>query len=81
MTAKTDPNDIDAVIWLPDNFRELVESADEDALNLEYMLLTRQPEEIFAAEDEQDWLDWLKFFHQTRESDKRTKGLIEVLYD
>ena len=81
VTSKSAPNDIDAVILLPDDFGDMVQSGDDDALLLEYMLLTRQPEEIFAAEDEQDWLDWLDFFHQTREEDSHEKGLIEVLYD
>lgn len=43
------------------------------------MLLTRRPEEIFAAEDETDWHDWIEFFSRTRESDGRRKGLVEVI--
>ena len=42
------------------------------------MLLTRRPEEIFAAEDEIDWNDWIDFFSRTREADGRRKGLVEV---
>jgi hypothetical protein len=42
------------------------------------MLLTRHPEEIFAAEDQRDWDDWVEFFSRTREGDGRTKGLVEV---
>jgi len=48
------------------------------ALELETMLLTRSPEEIFAAEDRRDWEDWLEFFSRTREADERRKGLVEV---
>jgi hypothetical protein len=47
-------------------------------LELEEMLLTRRPEEIFAAEDEDDWMDWVGFFSLTRESDGRRKGLVEI---
>jgi hypothetical protein len=42
------------------------------------MLLTRRPEEIFAAEDEADWDEWVEFFSRTRESDGRRKGLVEI---
>lgn len=42
------------------------------------MLLTRQSEEIFAAEDETDWGDWVEFFGRTREADGRRKGLVEI---
>lgn len=42
------------------------------------MLLTRRPEEIFAAEDEDDWMEWVKFFSLTRELDGRRKGIVEI---
>jgi len=42
------------------------------------MLLTRRPEELFAAEDETDWQEWVVFFSQTRETDRRHKGLVEI---
>ena len=47
-------------------------------LELEEMLLTRRPEEIFAAEDEADWAEWVAFFSLTREQDRRRKGLVEM---
>ncbi len=50
----------------------------QEDLELETMLLTRRPEEIFASEDRRDWEDWLEFFSRTRESDGRRKGLVEV---
>ena len=78
ITAKEEPRDIDAVILLPPDFRRQVESEIETALELEEMLLTRSPEEIFAAEDEADWNDWIEFFSRTREPDGRCKGLVEV---
>ena len=79
VTAKKDPQDIDAVLFLPPDFVRRLEGGDEAALELEDMLLTRQPEELFAAEDEADWLMWVDFFSQTRELDGRRKGLAEVL--
>jgi hypothetical protein len=78
VTAKPEPDDIDAVILLPVNFAALVEQGNESAIELEQMLLTRSPEELFAAEDESDWNDWFEFFSRTREIDGRRKGLVEI---
>lgn len=79
VTAKDQPNDIDAVVLLPPDFEEQVERGTEPALELEEMLMTRLPEEIFAAEDEMDWNEWVEFFSRTREADGRRKGLVEVV--
>ena len=78
VTAKEEPDDIDAVILLPEDFTEQLEREYEPALELEEMLLTRRPEEIFAAEDEMDWEEWVDFFSRTREPDGRRKGLVEI---
>ncbi len=78
ITAKTEPHDIDSVILLPPNFQYQIEQGFEAALELEDMILTRRPEEIFAAEDDTDWNEWVAFFSLTREADGRHKGLVEV---
>jgi hypothetical protein len=78
VTAKEAPRDIDSVVLLPSNFQEQVDLGNEAALELEQMLLTRQPEEIFAAEDDEDWNYWVEFFSRTREPDGRRKGLVEI---
>lgn len=78
VTSKPEPNDVDAVVWLPEDFADRIDRGDFDAFELETMLLTRRPEEIFAAEDRRDWDDWVEFFSRTRESDGRRKGLVEV---
>ena len=78
VTAKAEPDDIDAVILLPPDFQHQIEQGIEAALELEEMILTRRPEEIFAAEDETDWNEWIEFFTRTREADGRRKGLVEV---
>ncbi len=78
VTDKAEPGDIDAVIFLPPNFQQQIEKGSEAAIELEEMILTRRPEEIFAAEDEDDWNDWVEFFSRTREADGRRKGLVEV---
>src|SRR5262245_22885673 len=76
VTAKEDPHDIDTVILLPQDFTQQLEREYTPALELEEMLLTRRPEEIFAAEDETDWGEWVEFFSRTREPDGRRKGLV-----
>lgn len=78
VTAKEEPQDVDTVILLPQNFTWQVEQGHSAALELEKMLLTRHPEEIFAAEDETDWEEWVTFFSLTREADRRRKGLVEI---
>jgi hypothetical protein len=79
VTSKKDPNDIDAVVMLANDFRDQVLKENHNALELENMLLTRQPEELFAAEDARDWEEWIEFFSRTRESDERRKGLVELI--
>ncbi len=79
VTAKAEPDDVDAVMLLPEDFVDLVARGLEAAVELEEMFLTRQPEEIFPAEDEAVWQGWCEFFGRTRESDQRRKGLVEVL--
>jgi hypothetical protein len=78
VTAKAEPDDIDAVVLLPPDFQRQVDRGISAALELEEMLLTRRPEEVFAAEDESDWTQWVDFFSRTREADGRRKGLVEV---
>ncbi len=78
VTAKANPKDVDAVVWLPNNFESEIERGDAAALELEAMLLSRRPEELFAAEDRRDWEDWVEFFSRTREPDRRRKGIVEV---
>ena len=77
VTAKAEPNDIDAVVLLANDFERQISDGVNAALELE-MLLTRRPEEIFAAEDTRDWNDWVEFFSKTREADRRRKGLLEI---
>jgi hypothetical protein len=78
VTAKLEPDDVDAVLLLPAGFQDQVEDGSAAALELEAMLLTRRPEELFAAEDETDWDEWVQFFSRTREADGRVKGLLEI---
>ena len=78
VTSKPERNDVDAVVWLSDDFPDRVSSGDPNAMELEMMLVARQPEELFGAEDQRDWDDWYEFFCQTREGDGRRKGVVEI---
>ena len=78
VTAKDSPGDVDAVVLLPENFREQLRAGHLRALQLYDVLRTREPKELFAAEDEADWWGWFGFFSRTREASGRHKGLIEV---
>jgi hypothetical protein len=78
VTDKAQPDDVDAVILLPRDFHEQVRRGTDAALELEEMLLTRRPEELFGAEDQSDFDEWAEFFSRTREADGRRKGLVEI---
>lgn len=78
VTAKTNPEDVDVVIWVGEKFLQLLEQGDELALNLELMFLTREPKEAFAVFDEEGWTAWLNFFSSIRNREGEWKGLVEV---
>ena len=78
VTSKLDPHDVDAVILLPTDFHDQIRRGSDAALELEQMLLTRRPEELFGAEDQNDFDEWAAFFSRTREPDGRRKGLVEI---
>jgi hypothetical protein len=63
---------------LPPDFLHQIAAGVESAIELEEMPLTRRPEEIFAAEDQLDWDEWIEFFSRTREADGRRKGVVEI---
>jgi hypothetical protein len=78
VTAAPDPADVDVVVWLNDDFVGRVARGDTEAVELEMMLLLRQPEGIYAVGNRRDWDDWVEFFGRTREADGRRKGIVEV---
>jgi hypothetical protein len=79
VTAKLEPGDVDCVCWLPTDFESQYGSANEDAMRLYHILVTRHPEELFGVFTAERWARWVAFFSQTRENDGRLKGLVEVL--
>jgi hypothetical protein len=78
VTRKEKPGDVDAVVLLPDDFHDQVQSGNPTAIELRDMLCMREPKELFAAEDDEDWWAWFSFFSRTRAANGRSKGLIEV---
>ena len=78
VTAKKRPGDVDAVVLLPEDFRDQLRAGYPRAVELYNIFRTREPKELFAAEDEEDWWGWFGFFSRTREPNGRCKGLIEV---
>jgi hypothetical protein len=78
ITAKLEPGDVDAVLLLPADFQRLVDNGLPAAVELEEMMFTRQPAELFGVEDESDWQRWIEFFSRTREAGGRRKGLVEL---
>ena len=78
VTAKEEPNDVDAVIWLPDNFHDRVAFREEPATMIEQMLVTQYPEELFPAYDADDWQEWVETFSRIRESVEHQKEIVEM---
>jgi hypothetical protein len=78
VTEKAEPGDVDAVVWLPDSFRGQVSAGRSEAVELQRMVITREPEELFAAHSSEMWDGWVEFFSGTREPDARRKGVVEV---
>jgi hypothetical protein len=78
VTGKAAPGDVDAVVWLPDSFREQVSTGRPEAVELQTMITAREPKELFAAYSVEMWDGWLEFFSGTRELDARRKGVVEV---
>ncbi|MDZ4851925.1 MAG: hypothetical protein SGI77_21765 [Pirellulaceae bacterium] len=78
VTADENPNDLDAVVFLSHDFQDQVFKGRQDALERESMLISRNPEELFAAEDSRDWYDWVPFFSKTREPTNVRKGLVQI---
>jgi hypothetical protein len=78
VTDKAEPNDVDAAIWLPDDFRLQAEAGKAEAVELQTMVLTLEPRELFGIHSRLRWENWLAFFSHTREFDERLKGIVEV---
>lgn len=79
VTDSPEPGDVDIVIWLSDQFHELVDAGDDKALGLELRLLTREPKEAFGVFDEEGWQAWVDFFSLVRGRNDLRRGLVEVI--
>jgi hypothetical protein len=78
VTTKETPDDIDAVVLLPEDFDRQLADGDQAAVELERMFRRHRPAEIMPARDEVDWEDWQEFFSRTSEKDGRRKGIMEI---
>jgi hypothetical protein len=79
VTDKGEPGDVDAVVWLPEDFRAQVNAGRSEAIELHLMISRREPKELFSVYSPETWEGWVEFFSGTREPDARRKGLVEVV--
>ena len=77
VTDKAEPGDVDAVVWLPDDWDAQLGAGRPAAIQLWEMIKSRRPEELFSAQDAWEWAAWLDFFGSMRNSPRR-KGVIEI---
>jgi hypothetical protein len=77
VTDKAEPGDVDAVVWLPDDWKAQLGAGSPAAVELWEMIGSRQPEELFSAYDALEWDAWLDFFCSIRRSTRR-KGVVEI---
>jgi hypothetical protein len=77
VTDKAEPGDVDAVVWLPDDWDAQLGAGRPAAIELWETIKSRQPEELFSALDAWEWAGWLDFFSSIRNSPRR-KGVIEI---
>lgn len=77
VTDKAEPGDVDAVVWLPDDWRAQLRARKPEAIELWEMLQTRQPKELFFARSEWEWEGWVEFFSSIRNSTQQ-KGVVEI---
>ncbi len=78
VTAKTEPNDVDVVVWIGAKYLDLLANDDGEAILLEQMADSGEPQEVFLVDSEQKWNGWLEFFSQVCEHTNKQKGLVEV---
>lgn len=78
VTAKPEPDDVDVVIWLGAQFRELLLQRDWQALLLKQIFVKRKPKEAFLVVNQKKWDRWFEFFSLFKQDPQRQKGLIEV---
>ncbi len=78
VTAKSDPQDVDCVCWLPNDFEQQYEWGKYEAFRLREDIYRGEPKELYPVFDIHQWNDWIEFFGRTREVDQRRKGVVEV---
>ena len=71
-------SDVDAVILLPLDFEERLREFDSVAWELRDCAHYGEPAELFLAQTDDRWLDWVSYFSKVRGVGDVRKGLIEV---
>ena len=78
VTSKPEPNDLDVVVWLDLGYLHMLDEEDATAQTLEWMIVTRSPDDVFAVYNESGWNQWVDFFSQVRGNETQRKGVVEV---
>lgn len=81
VTNKAEPNDIDAVLYLPADFENQVQRESEPALELEHMLLARHPEEILPQRTKGTGVSGLSSSAERVNLMVAEKALLRLYYD
>jgi hypothetical protein len=79
VTEKASPNDVDAIMLLPDDFQQRISRSDPSAWEIEHSVRYKEPPELFVAYSEPRWSALVEFFGRVRGTGERRKGLIEVV--
>lgn len=79
VTEKDSPNDVDAIMLLPNDFQQRIRQSDPAAWEIEHCVRYKEPPELFVAYSEPPWSALVEFFGRMRGSGERRKGLIEVV--
>ena len=78
VTRKLSPNDVDAVILLPADFDDRLREFDSIAWELQDCVYYGHPAELFFAQNEQRWQEWVGHFSRVRQNANIKKGMVEV---
>jgi hypothetical protein len=78
VTQKIDPDDLDAVILLPRDFKQQLAQSVPAAVELEAIFVNRSGGDLLPSESDAVFDGWTEFFSRTREADGRSKGIVEV---
>jgi len=79
VTAKQTPRDVDAVVWLGDDYASQLTQGNLAAYDLMKIVLSRKPPDIHAVDSRMHWDDWVDFFSSLPDHSGKRKGIVEVI--